>query len=744
VVARRTASDRLILANASGQPVTGSIVISDIAGRTFQQTLAFGAGQTQRLDLREITQAAHFAGGSGGVTVRATSAAGNLIASHIVFDESAGMSAIMKTFTRDTADKPETRTMRAPMMALTTPDPVLQFPNGTTLLPQVFVRNASAAPMNVAASVDWRTASQRGTLPLGPLSLAPGEVRILNVRELTGAGQVPSDAYWATVVLKYEGRSGDLIPVAASLDASGRFGLQTPFSEGVSHLWKGSMWHVDAKRNSIITTGNGGTEPTRAAVTLFYNKGKGSYTIEKRLEPGEQIWADVGEIIRAQIPDKSGNTMPPDVMMGSYELRDLDHPGRGYLYEGKLIIDKTWGHGYYGCAGCCGASRAQLNPDPLGGPITTGAWNAAQAYETCEDLWVDYTDQATGWASANTGVVTLSDAYSNFVGIGGTTGSADLELEGNIERNGVCLMKYLEPHSTQNTVPGISWAGGPVITTPQNVVVGQEIFLTGNPTGGTWSGILQAVSGFSVGPENSTGSPDTLIQESETTNVLFYWTPNPGDLNPFPAAVKYTVSGSSATATFTIYPPTKEDPYAMIATTNGRSISFVNDGTNVGAACGNAASTNCMALTETVGPANGVSGSTQWVQVIDSFTKNFTALDGSQHSCGIPAIPALDNYLAVSNAIYTDSPRFVYPEANITQLIGQAEFSTVLEWQPALANSIFVPIASTNWGYGATDTLTNGVWALTDVTYPSASVLFGAYWPVWYSLYTNGEALPCD
>ena len=41
-------------------------------------------------------------------------------------------------------------------------------------------------------------------------------------------------------------------------------------------------------------------------------------------------------------------------MTGSYELRDLDHQMVGLLYEGKLVIDKTFGHASYGCAGCCG------------------------------------------------------------------------------------------------------------------------------------------------------------------------------------------------------------------------------------------------------------------------------------------------------------------------------------------------------------------------------------------------------
>jgi hypothetical protein len=35
-------------------------------------------------------------------------------------------------------------------------------------------------------------------------------------------------------------------------------------------------------------------------------------------------------------------------------LRDLDHAYVGQLYEGKLVIDKTYGHAAYGCMICCG------------------------------------------------------------------------------------------------------------------------------------------------------------------------------------------------------------------------------------------------------------------------------------------------------------------------------------------------------------------------------------------------------
>ena len=114
--------------------------------------------------------------------------------------------------------------------------------------------------------------------------------------------------------LGYVGRSADLVAIALSYDQTHRYGLQTPFSENVSRLWAGGTWHVDPTHNTLITTGNAGPESTAAQVTLFYNGGKSRYRLEKMLLPGQQLWVDVGELIRDQVADTDGHTLPADTM----------------------------------------------------------------------------------------------------------------------------------------------------------------------------------------------------------------------------------------------------------------------------------------------------------------------------------------------------------------------------------------------------------------------------------------------
>src|SRR5437660_3636605 len=178
--------------------------------------------------------------------------------------------------------------------------------------------------------------------------------------------------------------------VAASYDQTLKYSAQTPFSDQLSHQWKGGMWEFDAYHNSIITAGNGGTKPTQAAFTIFYNQGRQRYDLEQTLQPDEQMWIDVGKLIRQSVPDKNGKTLPADLSAGSYEFRDLTNPGLGTLFEGKVIYDKTYGHVAYGCATCCGYNATELYFNPLviplpGPPGDSGVWG----YSVCDQQYED-------------------------------------------------------------------------------------------------------------------------------------------------------------------------------------------------------------------------------------------------------------------------------------------------------------------------------------------------------------------
>jgi len=65
--------------------------------------------------------------------------------------------------------------------------------------------------------------------------------------------------------------------------------------------------------------------------------------MQQTLQPGDQMWVDVGKLIREHVPDINGKLLPATVTSGNYEIRDLTNKAIGTLFEGKVVFDKTYG-----------------------------------------------------------------------------------------------------------------------------------------------------------------------------------------------------------------------------------------------------------------------------------------------------------------------------------------------------------------------------------------------------------------
>jgi hypothetical protein len=354
-------------------------------------------------------------------------------ATQLLFDETTGFSAILKVFPRSDYNKTGPQSLYAPMIALTQPDAVLGFPADTLLNPQLFLRNASAQPLEPALALNWRRsdgATGRAQVPIA--ALAANETRLISLADLQQAGLLPEDANWAAAALSYHGAKGDLLAVSASYEESGRYGLQSPFSSIVTFNWKGSQWHADARRSTLIATGNVDTEPADVEVVFHWDRGRGRYRLPARtLAPGQQLWLNVGDLIRQQLPDEDGAVIPPEVTTGSYSIRVLAEFGKGRLYEGKLVIDKTSGHATYGCMECCGGiSDTWL--DPIGFHLSSGAgaFGFVMGNDTCGGITYDLTWGSYGWYTVNTAVATATDPWVEGVSPGSTFVNSQVDMQG--------------------------------------------------------------------------------------------------------------------------------------------------------------------------------------------------------------------------------------------------------------------------------------------------------------------------
>jgi hypothetical protein len=317
-----TATTYVVATNVSATQAVLTFVVSSADGRSAVVKKETAPSQSVRISVREVlgelgTNAA------GSVSVSTSGSRPDFIVSAYAFDEAVGFSAISKVFERDPAEQVEEITLRAPMLALRHPAVSLNFPAGTELKPRILIKNASSNTIAPEIVVRWSGAQGSGVSAIPNKALAPGELVALSVLD-EAKPQIPAEATWAGVTLRYTGRHGDIVPIAASYDESGHYGTQTPFSAAVAAAWEGGMWHAGGpNENTVITVGNGGNEDAIALLTLNFARGKEKYEIEQQLGPGEQMWVDIGERIRNQVPDRNGKLLPPDISHGTYSIQDL-------------------------------------------------------------------------------------------------------------------------------------------------------------------------------------------------------------------------------------------------------------------------------------------------------------------------------------------------------------------------------------------------------------------------------------
>jgi hypothetical protein len=469
-----TVTDYLILTNSGYQVLEPNLALYDSTGKAWQQKLNLSARQTLRLSIRSLLQQAGFSGSFGGIRLDMASGARYLDSAHLLFDESGGFSAIMKMFKHDPSTTPSSRsfggvkewTTRAPMLALSNPDPALGFPAGTTLQPKVFIRNASGKTFTAHVRFNWRSATTSGKSAPLDLTFKANETQLLDVAALQVQNLLPVDAQWAAVILSASVLPNEMLAVAASYDQTGRYGAQTPFNDQLATHWEGGKWEVDGTHNSLVTVANGGNTPAQAQLTILYNQGSGQYQLEQTLAPDEQMALDFSKLIHNQVPDKDGHTLPLDLTSGAYRVRDLNDNPLGSVYEGKVIVDKTYGHAAYGCMICCGPNNPWMTYDPLSVFVNDFEDQGVLAINSCTQRQVTVTSSFPTWWTGNTSIATASGYQINGVATGTTNNNAqsiNMYWGPKTDNPDGCPLSQFQPSGGTNVVPTVTFGDTPLV-----------------------------------------------------------------------------------------------------------------------------------------------------------------------------------------------------------------------------------------------------------------------------------------
>lgn len=429
--------DILVISNSSQTNIRGTLSLFDANGKQWSETLSLGGRQTQRMIVSDLVQAAGLSGNYGGIKFEVPAAAPALASLHFLYDESSGFSSILDMFDRDPTATAEERigvakrqwTMWAPMLALRSPDPAIGLPPRTVLQPTIFVRNATAKSVSATITLTWREESERGQVKLPELNLAPFATQRLQIGTIQKQLGIPDDAHWALVTLTSPTSPDNLMAIASSYDSTGRYSVETRFSDNLGGRFVGGEWRADATHNQIVVVTNAGEKATDALFTLHYDNGEKKYEIRQTIQPGDQMWLNFANLIHNRVPDRKGNILPVDLEFGTHDLEDLNR-GSGSLMEGNLMLDTAWGYKIIPTsATCCGTQNPFFSPnsfefwlDGVSDPL------AFQGVDDCTGDTIDISGLITDWWSSNTTIALVKPRIVQSVSSGFTFGNGAAEV----------------------------------------------------------------------------------------------------------------------------------------------------------------------------------------------------------------------------------------------------------------------------------------------------------------------------
>jgi hypothetical protein len=214
----------------------------------------------------------------------------------------------------------------------------------------------------------------------------------------------------------------DVIAVAMSYDASGRYGTDAPFTNGLGGYFAGGEWKLDATHNELATVSNGGTKPADALLTLHYDNGAKKYELQQSIAPGEQMWVNLADLVHNRVADRKGNLLPAGLTSVTYDVQDLGS-GLGHLMESDLAVDNTWGHHVRGQLGnCCGVQPGSFDPGVIIFDVNSVLDGIlGDGYNACTNVEQNVTPLITDWYTGNSAIATASSQTAKGVSPGFTT-----------------------------------------------------------------------------------------------------------------------------------------------------------------------------------------------------------------------------------------------------------------------------------------------------------------------------------
>jgi len=200
--------------------------------------------------------------------------------------------------------------------------------NNDPLKPVIAVRNLGDSATTVTASVPYsKQNGDTGTIALPQISLAPGEIKLLN----TSNPQLRrNDFATAGLEVKYTSAPGSVIASATSVSQSGDqvFALPLKDPQGGLSSTGGYPWFIAGSSSTVVLIKNVTNEPQQFKLEIIYPEGRWGTGV-RSIAANQTIAMDVRKLRDAQEKGSEGNTIPLTASSGHVSWSFRQKPNKG-------------------------------------------------------------------------------------------------------------------------------------------------------------------------------------------------------------------------------------------------------------------------------------------------------------------------------------------------------------------------------------------------------------------------------
>jgi hypothetical protein len=312
----------VMLTNRSSEPLVATVkVFAPGVKSEYNTSLSLLPHRTQQVDLKRAFGNLPSGTRSGGIRIQYQGVQSTIAVTGGMENAAAGYAAKIPF---GSVPAPDAKLGSWPMASVGImhgpPDPTMQFPADLRFISYVVLRNTSAQPAQVTATLyvtPGRTPDvQTQTILLPVLTVNPGETSSLDLEGPLNSKGLTGISAGLTLSLKVYGVPGGLLAAIGSIDHRGDYVFAVD-PRLVTTTLSQSLGFFEAGKgtDTVFSLWNQSNQAEDLLVTLFFEGGL--YKLPVHLAARQSVMLNVMEIIKAQRPDAEGNVIPSSITRGS-------------------------------------------------------------------------------------------------------------------------------------------------------------------------------------------------------------------------------------------------------------------------------------------------------------------------------------------------------------------------------------------------------------------------------------------